>query len=150
MSTFLKDRIEPFFDVVINVANVAQLTTFRAESAKNVKDILWYADAHRHLRNRVTKHLRHSLSFLLNLLPEHRSNSITNSIGLYANNAHQTQHRAKKEENGKTVQADCILPYGSAHVVHQHLRQEALKKKWLLGLCERNLPQITLGDLAVP
>ena len=32
---------------MINVASVAQLTTFRAESAKNVKDILWYADAHR-------------------------------------------------------------------------------------------------------
>ena len=45
MSTFLKDRIEPFFVVVINVANVAQLMIFRAGSAKNVKDILWYADA---------------------------------------------------------------------------------------------------------
>ena len=80
MSTFLKDRIEPFFDVVINVANVAQLMIFRAGSAKNVKDILWYADAHRHLRNRVTKHLRHTLGFFWNLLPEHRSNNITNSM----------------------------------------------------------------------
>ena len=35
------------------------INDFRAESAKNVKDILWYADAHLHLPNRVAKHLRH-------------------------------------------------------------------------------------------
>ena len=85
---------------MINVGNVAQLTTFRAESAKNVKDILWYADAHRHLPNRVAKHLRQTRSSFWNLVPEHRSNSITFSmeISLKTHIRRSTEQRRKEME----------------------------------------------------
>ena len=43
-------------------------------------------------------------------------------------NAHQAQHRAEEEVNGKSEQTDCILPYSYPHVVHQSLHQEDSRK----------------------
>ena len=101
------------------------INDFRAESAKKVSAVFVFAGAHLHLPNRVAKLLRQTLSTFWNYLPEHRSNSNHEFNGNVANNAHQAQHRAEGEGNGKSGWMDCILPYGSAHVVHQSLRQVA-------------------------
>ena len=113
------------------------ITDFQGGKCAKIFSGFVVGSAHLHLPNRVAKHLRHKFYSFWNLLPKHRSNSITNTIGLYANNAHQTQHRADEEENRKSVQADCILPYGSARVDHQSLRQKA-SKKVAVGIVRRN------------
>ena len=119
-------KVRPFVPSIgIPVEHTSQLTIFRAESAKKVSAVFVFAGAHLHLPNRVAKLLRQTLSTFWNYLPEHRSNSNHEFNGNVANNAHQAQHRAEGEGNGKSGWMDCILPYGSAHVVHQSLRQVA-------------------------
>ena len=66
----------------IPVEHTAQLTIFRAESAPKVSAVFVVGSAHLHLPNRVAKHLRHKSYVFWNLLPEHRSSSITNSMGM--------------------------------------------------------------------
>ena len=111
----------------IPVEHTAQLTIFRAESAKNVKDILWYSDAHRHLPNRVAKHLRHSGCSFWNLLPEHRSNSITNSMkmSLKTHVRRSTEQRRKKMEK-----------------VHRRIASyRTAPRRWSTKACMQRLPE---------
>ena len=68
-----------FFESLIGapVEHISQLTIFRAESAPKVSAVFVVASAHLHLPTRIAKHLRHKFYSFWNLLPEHRSNSIT-------------------------------------------------------------------------
>ena len=91
---------------------------------------MWYADAHLHLPNRVAKHLRHSGCSFWNLVPEHRSNSITFSMkmSLKTHIRRSTEQRRKEMEKVNRR----IASYRPAH------------NTWSTKACAKYLPHTWL------
>ena len=103
------------------------INDFRAESAKKVSAVFVFAGAHLHLPNQAAKHLRHTLSSFWNLLPEHRSSSITNSMEMSL----KTHIRRSKEQRRKKMEK-----------VHGRIASyRTAPRTWSTKACMQRLPE---------